>query len=63
MATFTLDVSTLSGENLNYAENILYERGRSIQLEWTQSGANQDMRLHGFAVRSVAAEGASVEPS
>lgn len=63
MATFQLDISTLSGENLNYVDTIFVERGRSIQVEWSQGGANQDMQLHGFAVRAVPAEAASVEPS
>lgn len=63
MANFTLDTSTLSGENLNYVESIISERGRSIQLEWSQGGSNQDIRLHGFAVRAVPGESASVQPS
>ena len=56
MAVFTLDVSTLSGVNVTYIETPLQERGQTIQAEWVQAGANQDIRLHGFAVRGVPGE-------
>jgi len=49
MGVFTLDVSTLSGTNVTYQETPLQERGQTIQMEWVQSGANQDIRLHGYA--------------
>ena len=63
MALFKLDTSTLSGGNLNYAETPLSERGRSIQIEWSQGGSNQDLRVHGYAVRIVPAERVTMEPS
>lgn len=63
MGSFVLDTSTLSGSNLTYVETPLSERGRSIQISWEQNGSNQDMRLIGYAVRGVAGEGMSMEPS
>lgn len=56
MGTFTLDISTLSGVNVTYAETPLQERGQTIQMEWVQAGSNQDIRLHGYAVRGVPGE-------
>lgn len=56
MATFRLDISTLSGTNVTYAETPLQERGQTIQCEWVQAGANQNMILHGYAVRGVPGE-------
>lgn len=56
MGVFTLDVSTLSGVNVTYQETPLQERGQTIQVEWVQAGANQDIRLHGYAVRGVPGE-------
>lgn len=56
MAVFRLDVSTLSGINVTYAETPLQERGQTIQVEWVQAGVNQDLRLHGYAVRAVPGE-------
>lgn len=56
MAVFVLDVSTLSGENLNYVETPFQEKGYSLTLEWVQAGANQDIRVVGHAVRAVGAE-------
>lgn len=56
MGVFTLDVSTLSGTNVTYQETPLQERGQTIQMEWVQTGADQDIRLHGYAVRGVPGE-------
>lgn len=56
MGVFHLDVSTLSGVNVTYRETPLQERGQTITVEWVQAGANQDIRLHGYAVRGVPGE-------
>lgn len=63
MGQFVLDTSVLSGENLNYVDSIIEERGRAIQIEWVQSGADQDIKLHGFAIRVAPAEPVSMEQS
>lgn len=60
---FILDVSTLSGLNLNYIDTPLQERGTSIQMEWSQSGNDRDMQLLGYAVRGVPAESMRQESS
>lgn len=62
-ASSLFGTATFGGNNLNYVESIINERGRSIQIEWTQPGANQDIRLHGWAVRAATAERTSMEPS
>lgn len=51
MGQFILDSSTLGGNGFTYDEEILEDRGRSIQLAWTQSGADQDLELFGYSVR------------
>jgi len=57
LADFTLDTSTLGGSDFDYAENPeLTDRGRSIQLQWDQGGANQDLELFGYSVRYTPAE-------
>ncbi len=60
---FILDVSTLSGLNLNYVETPLQEVGTSIQVEWVQAGLNQDLQLLGYAIRGKAGERAAQESS
>ena len=56
MGTFTLDVSTLSGVNVTYVETPFQDVGQTVQVEWVQDGADQDLRLHGYAVRGVPGE-------
>lgn len=63
MGTFTLDTSTLGGDDLQFTETPIEERGRSIQLTYSQSAAATDVELYGFAVRYAPAEGAAVEAS
>ena len=63
MASFTLDTSVLSGTDLQYVEAILNERGRSISIDWTQSGSNQNIEVHGYALRVVPTEQVAMEPS
>ena len=56
MTTFRVDISTLSALTANYVETPLQEHGTSIQLEWEQGGADQDIQLHGYAIRAVRGE-------
>ncbi len=54
--TFVLDVSQLGGSGFAFSESIFEDRGRSIVIEWSQSGANQDLEIYGFAVRFAPGE-------
>ena len=57
MPNFTLDTSVLGGSDFNYGENPEFnDRGRSIMIQWDQSGLNQDMELFGYSVRFTPAE-------
>lgn len=52
MATIILDTSVLGGSDFNYFENPeLTDRGRSIQVQWDQTGLNQDMEIFGYSIR------------
>jgi len=53
---FVLDTDVLGGSDFNYAETIIADRGRSIMIEWSQSGANQDLELFGYSIRFFPAE-------
>jgi hypothetical protein len=53
----------LGGGEFEYAETPINDRGRSIQLTWTQSGANQDMEIYGHAIRAQVAESHALESS
>ena len=54
--TFILDTDVLGGSDFNYAETIIEDRGRSIILDWSQSGLNQDMEIFGYSIRFFPAE-------
>ena len=57
--TFTLDSTTLGvlgGNQSNYAETIIGDRGRSLILDWSQSGLDQDFELFGYSVRFYPSE-------
>lgn len=56
LASFTLDSSRLEGVDQEYAETPVEDRGRAIELQWAQGGANQDMELFGYALRFQPAE-------
>ena len=49
--TFILDTDVLGGSDVNYAETIIEDRGRSIILDWSVSGLNQDMEIFGYSIR------------
>jgi hypothetical protein len=53
---FFLDSSVLGGADFNYFETIIEDRGRSIMLQWDQTGLNQVMELFGYSVRYYPAE-------
>lgn len=61
--TFILDTSRLGGSEFNYVETIIEDRGRSIILDWSQSGLNQDLEIYGYSIRFYPAEEESREPS
>jgi len=46
----------LGGSDFNYAETIIEDRGRSIILDWSVSGLNQDMEIFGYSIRFFPAE-------
>ena len=56
MGQFILDTSTLGGSGFVYAENTLEDRGRSIVVQWSQGGYDEDMELFGFSVRFAEGE-------
>jgi hypothetical protein len=53
---FILDTSVLGGGDFNYFESIIEDRGRSITIQWDQSGLNEDMEIFGYSVRYFPAE-------
>lgn len=53
---FILDISTLGSLIAGIDESPIAERGRSIQITWTQAGLDQDMEIFGFGVRVAPAE-------
>lgn len=63
MATFTLDSSTLAGNDTAYTETPIEERGRSIQLSYDQAIANQDLPILGYALRYMPTETIAQEGS
>lgn len=53
---FILDTDILGGTDFNYAETIIEDRGRSITVDWSQGGLNEDMELLGYSIRLYPAE-------
>ena len=51
----------LGGADFNYVELPIAERGRSIMVQWSQGGSNQDMELFGYSIRFFPAEEESRE--
>ena len=60
---FILDTDILGGTDFNYAETIIEDRGRSITMDWSQGGLNEDMELLGYSVRLYPAEKEAKEQS
>lgn len=48
---FILDTDVLGGSDFNFVELPFGDRGRSIMVEWAQSGGGQDMELFGYSIR------------
>lgn len=61
--TFILDTSRLGGQEFNYTETIIEDRGRSITLDWSQGGDGVDLEIFGYSIRFYPAEEVSKEPS
>jgi hypothetical protein len=53
---FILDTDILGGTDFNYVETIIEDRGRSITVNWSQSGLNEDIELLGYSIRFYPAE-------
>lgn len=53
---FILDTDVLGGSDFNYVETIIEDRGRSIIVDWSQSGLNEDMEIFGYSIRYFPAE-------
>ena len=60
---FILDTDVLGGSDFNYAETIIQDKGRSIMVQWSQSGAGQDMELYGYSIRFYPGEQQAKEVS
>ena len=60
---FILDTDVLGGSDFNYAETIIADRGRSIMVQWSQSGSGEDMELYGYSIRFYPAEQQAKEVS
>jgi hypothetical protein len=54
--SFVLDRSVLGGAGVAIQELPIEERGRTIQITWTQVGLDQDIELFGYSVRYFPAE-------
>ena len=49
--TFVMNTSLIArSSQTTIVPTVIGERGRGIQLEWTQSGVNQDFELYGYAI-------------
>ena len=61
-STFILGQSVLGGRGTAaYDEFVVEGRGRSIQIDWEQNVAGDDVELYGYAVRVAAGEGHAFE--
>lgn len=60
---FILDTSVLAGSDFNYVETPIEDRGRSICLQYDQTGLNQDAEIFGYSVRYEPAETLPLEES
>ena len=60
---FILDTDVLGGSDFNYAETIIQDRGRSIMIQWSQSGSGEDMELYGYSIRFYPGEQQAKEVS
>lgn len=49
--TFVLDSSQLAGNDLDYYETIIEDRGRSITVDWSQNTGGTDFEIFGYSIR------------
>lgn len=56
MGQFILDTSILGGSGFAYDEETIEDRGRSIIINWSNSGNDEDMELFGYSVRFTPGE-------
>jgi hypothetical protein len=56
MPYIILDSSVLGGSGFIYAENTLIDRGRSIIVQWSQGGYDEDIELFGYSIRFAEGE-------
>lgn len=57
LGVFIMGTDTLAGSDFNYHENPeIQGRGRSIFLDWTQGGLEEDMEIFGYSIRYREAE-------
>ena len=62
LGAFIMGTDTLGGNEFNYHESPeSQDRGRSIYLDWSQSGLKQDMEIFGYSIRYREAETVSRE--
>lgn len=59
--TFVLDTSALGGNDFNYFETIIEDRGRSITVDWSQSAGGTDLEIFGYSIRFYPAEEQAAE--
>ena len=52
-----------SEADTKYIEAPIEDRGRGLQVEWRQSGVNQDMEILGYAIRYAPGESFALEAS
>jgi hypothetical protein len=53
---FILDISTLGTLVIGADDIPIEDRGRTMQITWSQSGFDQDMELFGYSIRFAPAE-------
>lgn len=53
---FVLDTSTLGSLIQGMDDTPIEERGRTMQVTWSQSGFDQDMEIFGYSLRFAPAE-------
>src|SRR3990167_1603428 len=64
IGTFVIGTDKIgSAAATRYIERPIEDRGRGIQVEWRQSGANQDMEILGYAIRYAPGETFALEAS